>query len=353
MKKILLIGLWILSNSLFGQIPGKTIEGPINLFDSIIVKKGDILYLGKGSDPETGNFVHIYAPKNKTIPIAMDIISGFFTSTGFDSKAIPQINLDKGFAGKQLVVESFSEITSKKNGNKIIGVIDMSGHSIDEQTSASGTLEKNEDKTVRFIEISPSNSIPVEIESTIVIVDFEPAFKSGEIIKISAPESTAKAPAVQSLFLPFEMTVKGIEPVVVAIYKFSRDELYNKVINWTHLYYKTPNQATINTVPDQKININNVAKNVRFGSFNGRDLFADLPYLFTVDFTDNEIRMPFTLGDENGDITDEYGEVIANVSPSHIFNKKGEVSKRSEIFKAEAERIMNDLSYAMVDYLMK
>ena len=83
------------------------------------------------------------------------------------------------------------------------------------------------------------------------------------------------------------------------------------------------------------------------------DLFANLPYLFVVDFTDGEITMTFTLGGENGDITDENGEVIANTSPSHIFNKNGDVRKMSEIFKAEAEKIMNDVSYAMVDYLLK
>ena len=158
-----------------------------------------------------------------------------------------------------------------------------------------------------------------------VAVDFEPAIKSGEIIKISAPKLTEKVPEVELLLSPFEMTIKGIEPVVVSINNLSRIELYNKTLDWTNSFYQIPNQATITSVPDEKINIKAFAKNVQFGTIMGMDLFADLPYLFVVDFTDGEITMTFTLGGENGDITDENGEVIANTSPSHIFNKNGDL----------------------------
>jgi hypothetical protein len=94
-------------------------------------------------------------------------------------------------------------------------------------------------------------------------------------------------------------------------------------------------------------------KRLKYSTIMGLDLIADLPYLFTVDFTDGEIKMTFTLGDKNGDITDENGEVIATTSPSRMFNKKGEVLKMSKILKIEAEKVMNDLSYALVDYLLK
>lgn len=196
-----------------------------------------------------------------------------------------------------------------------------------------------------------------------VVVDFEPAIRSGEIIKISDPELAEKAQEVkllaekdqevELLISPFEMTQKGIEPVVVSINNLSRIELYNKTLDWTNSFYMIPNRSTITSVPDEKISINDFAKNVQLGRILGMDLFADLPYLFVVDFTDGEIRMTLMLGAENGDITDEYGEVIANISPSHIFNKNGDARKMSKIFKAEAEKIMNDLSYVMIDYLLK
>ncbi len=338
MKKTLIIGLMILSNLVFGQIPGKTIEGPIVLFDTLTVKKGDIIYLGKGSDPETGDFIHLYAPANKTANTLYNIFSD---DSDLSHKVIPRRNLDKGFAGKQLVVESFGEITSKKNGNRIVGV----GHSFVEVT-ISPTVKENGDTTIRVI----SNPLKIPV---LTIFDFEPAFKSGEIIKIRAPELPEKAPVVELLFTPFAMTKKGIEPVVVPIKNLSKNELYNKAINWTKSYYKIPNQVTITKVSDVTISVNDIAKKVKFGTMMASDIFIDLPYLFAVDFTDNEIRMTFTLGGKNGDITAQNGEVIANISPSRIFDKNGEVRKMSQIIKVEAEKIMNDLSYAMVDYLMK
>lgn len=322
MKKTLIICLLILSNSILGQIPGKSMEGPIVLFDTLAIKQGDIIHLGKGSDPDTGNFVHLYIPKNKTVNTLYNIFSN---NDDLSHKAIPQRNLYKDFADRQLVITSFSKVTSKKTGKIILGVIDM--------------------KKYQFVEGVFFNDC---------VVDLELAIRSGEILKISTPELTKKeAPEVELLFSPFEMTPKGIAPVVVAINNLSRFELYNKTLDWTNSFYNIPNQAIITAVPDEKITINDFVKNVQFGTIMGMDLFADLPYLLEVDFTDGEIKMTYTLGDENGDITDQNGEVIANASPSSIFNKDGEVRTMSQVFKAEAERVMNDLSYALVDYLLK
>lgn len=321
MKKILIIGILILSNSVFGQIPGKSIEGPIVLFDTLTVKQGDIIYLGKGSDLHTGNFIHLYIPKNKTVNTLYNIFSN---NDDLSHKAIPERNLYKDFADKQLVIESFSKVSSKKMGNRILGVINM--------------------KEYQFIEGVFFNDC---------VVDLEPAIRSGEIIKISTPELVEKVPVVELLFSPFEITPKGIEPVVVAIDNLNSIELYNKTFDWTNSFYIIPNQAIITAVPNEKIEINDFVKDVQFGTIMGMELFADLPYLFVIDFTDGEIRMTFTLGGENGDITDKNGEVIANISPSNMFNKKGEVLKISKILKEEVEKIMNDLSYAMVDYLLQ
>lgn len=328
MKKTLIIAILILSNAVFGQIPGKTIEGSVVLFDTLTVKQGDIIYLGKGSDPETGGFIHLYAPKDILVNTLYNIFS---KDTDLSHKVIPKKNLDSNFAGSQLVVESFSIISSKKKGKKILGVINM--------------------RRDQFIEGMVFLQGNVFLNN--VVVDFEPAIRSGEIIKISDPELAEKAQEVKLLISPFEMTQKGIEPVVVSINNLSRIELYNKTLDWTNSFYMIPNRSTITSVPDEKISINDFAKNVQLGRILGMDLFADLPYLFVVDFTDGEIRMTLMLGAENGDITDEYGEVIANISPSHIFNKNGDARKMSKIFKAEAEKIMNDLSYVMIDYLLK
>jgi len=243
---------------------------------------------------------------------------------------IPQLNLDGNFDGSQLVIESFSIVSSKKKGKKILGIINMTE---DQFTEGNMLLQG-------------------DVFLNNVVVDFEAAIKSGEILNISAPELTEKGPEEDLLFTPFEMTAKGIAPVVVAINNLSKNELYNKTLNWTGSYYQNQNQATITSIPDEKMSINGIAKNVKFTRFMGNDVFVNLPYLLKVDFTDSEITMTFTLGGENGDITDEYGEVIASTSPSRMFDKNGEVHNIGQVFKVEAERSMNDLSYSLVSYLM-
>jgi len=319
--------LFLFSFQLFAQIPGKAFEGPIVLFDTLTIKKGDIIYLGKGSDPETGGFIYLYAPKNKTVNTLYNIFSN---DSDLSHKVIPQLNLDGNFDGSQLVIESFSIVSSKKKGKKILGIINMTE---DQFTEGNMLLQG-------------------DVFLNNVVVDFEAAIKSGEILNISAPELTEKGPEEDLLFTPFEMTAKGIAPVVVAINNLSKNELYNKTLNWTGSYYQNQNQATITSIPDEKMSINGIAKNVKFTRFMGNDVFVNLPYLLKVDFTDSEITMTFTLGGENGDITDEYGEVIASTSPSRMFDKNGEVHNIGQVFKVEAERSMNDLSYSLVSYLM-
>jgi len=234
MKNLFIIGLIILSNPIVGQIPGKTIAGPVVLFDTLTVKAGDIISLGKGRNPETGNFVYLFAPKNKVAPIAAEIILEEFATSDIEFRSIPRMDLHKGFAGKQLVVTSFRKVSSKKGGERILGVINM--------------------KEYQFIGGIFFND---------VIVDFGPAIQSGEIIRINSPELSEKVRDTKPLFSPFEMTRKGIEPVVVVFNNISRNELYTKTIKWSNAYYEIPTLATITTFQDDKITIKDIKKNVR------------------------------------------------------------------------------------------
>jgi len=318
MKKILLIVLLFVTKLLFGQIPGKSIDGPIVIFDTLTIKKGDVIFLGNGSDPISGNFIHIFRPKNKAIPIAGEVVLEEITDADFEFAAIPDRALDKGFAGKNVVVQRFSEVKSKKNGKWILGVIDTGGYAFDGGTISIGN----------------------------VVVDFEPAIMSGEIIKIMPPELIEKAPVRELKLSQFELTKKGIEPIVVAIKNLSKNDLYNKTLDWTNSFYKIPNDAAITSVPDEQVNINGLAENVKVAKMLGVDVYGNLSYLLAADFTDGEIRMTFTLGDEHGNIIDD-------VALSDIFDKKGEVYKPYKDFKQEIEKLMNDLSYALVDYIIE
>lgn len=322
----LLIG----GHTLIAQIPGKKVEGPIVLFDTLTVHKGDVIYLGKGSDPKTGDFKHIYAPKGKTINTLYQIFSD---DSDISRKLIPQKNLNSNFSETQLVIEGFSVISLKKKKKKMLGVVNMKSDQF------------TEGKVILQEEIFLNN----------VVVDFEAAFQSGEILKISAPIVVTEEHELELLFTPFELTPKGIMPVVVKFDAVPKKELYDKALDWAGIFYNDENKAIITAVPDENIQIKGIAKNVKFTRMLGTDVYIDVPYVFTTTFVDGEITMTYSLGDENGDINDTTKGHIeyASVSPKRMFNKKGEPYKMSLIFKSDTEKSMNELSHKMVTFLMK
>lgn len=107
MKKLILFPLLILSFSLIAQIPGKKSDDPVKIGE-IEIKTGDILNLGRGSDPRTGDFVFIYQPPN--------YIAG-----------IEEIKLDKMYAGSEIEIKHFKIYSRKKIGEKTFAVINIGG----------------------------------------------------------------------------------------------------------------------------------------------------------------------------------------------------------------------------------
>jgi len=153
MKNTLIIGLLILSYSAFGQIPGKKVDGPILIFDTLTINKGDVIYLGKGSDPNSGAFSHITTPRKKLVNVPNKVIP-MVTHTEYQLIAE---GLSDGYNGRSYSIKHFSKVSSKKNGDDIFGVIDV-GLSFD------GKLD-----------MSVYNQA----------VNFEAAILAGEIIKIN------------------------------------------------------------------------------------------------------------------------------------------------------------------------
>ena len=322
--KFLIISLLILSNPILGQTPGKKIDGPIIIADTLTIHVGDVLHLGEGSDPKSGDFLHIYAPKNTRFPLVVDIIRELSTNNDEIefSKAIPQKNLNKGFAGRQLIINGFSKVSNKKKKKKVLGVINM--------------------KEYQFVEGVFFNN---------VVVDFEEGIKSGEIIKISAPTENINKSEVEKKLNQFEMSKEGILPVIINLKNKSKNQLYNNVLEWADSYFVSDSKAIISKVPDEEISINSIMKNIKIAAIMGMDYSIDLPYLLQINFTENEIRIKFILGDENGNIFDENGKIVANIAPSSIFNKKGKIKKMAKISKLNLENAMNDISTSLIHYV--
>jgi len=110
MKKILLTLFLIVGFTVVkSQIPGTKIPGPITVLDTLKVNEGDILTLGHGSDPRTGDFVFIYTPANYWVGTPMHYYPNTFSNT-------------------TLKVKFFKEYEQRKIGKKIYTVVDVPGY---------------------------------------------------------------------------------------------------------------------------------------------------------------------------------------------------------------------------------
>jgi hypothetical protein len=226
MKKILVIGLLILNNSVTGQIPGKKFDGPIVIFDTLTIKEGDIIFLGKGSDPVTGNFIHITTPRKY-----MTVLSGNKSYQEF--KNTPQ-GISSMYNDRSFAIEHFSKASSRKKDDLILGIISIGG-------SFDGELSLGMYKQA---------------------VDFEVAILAGEIIKINDIDFNKKSSTIKNKRnIPQFVFIKdSIQPIFVAFENKSIQDLYTKTLQWYNANYENKAQNPVTTVENKELTIAGVKK---------------------------------------------------------------------------------------------
>jgi hypothetical protein len=311
MTKTLIIGLLILTNSVFGQIPGKRFDGPIVIFDTLTVKKGDVIFLGKGSDPDSGNFIYITTPKK--------YMTDFTGNKSYNEfKNTPQ-GISNNYNGWDFSIKHFSKVSSTKNGDKILGVIALGPQFDENGTFNLGTYRQ--------------------------AVDFEAAIRAGEIIKINDIDFTKSSRTIETKIPHFTFTKNGVQPIDVVFNGIRKDVLYTKTLNWYNAYFKNKDENVITTFKNEEVIIAGQKKGVLISRTMGIDLFADIEYRFLIEFSDNEIRLNFGLGGEDAKITEE-------VSQEDYFDEHGEIKKMYKDLKISIEQMMNEISFLLADYLM-
>jgi len=308
MKKTLIIGLLILSHSVFGQIPGKRVDGPLVIFDTLTIKTGDVIFMGKGSDANSGDFVHITTPKK--------YMTDFSSDMGYSEWKSTSQGISSSYNGRSYAIEYFSKVSSAKNEEVILGVIAI-GKSFD------GKLDLGVYKQA---------------------VNFEAAIQAGEIIKINEIEF---AKSSRTINIPhFEFGKEGVKPIVVAFDGVNKEELFAGTLNWYNEYYKNKSENILSAVENEKVGIAGVKKGVFISKIVGVDLFGDVEYRFLIEFKENEISMNFITGGEDGQITED-------VSQEDYFDKNGKIRKMYADFKTNMEQMMDEISFSLVDYLSK
>ena len=308
----MILGFMIFSHAVFGQIPGKKVDGPIFIFDTLSIKKGDVIFLGRGSDSTSGNFIHITTPKKY-----MTDFSGNKSHAEF--KNTPQ-GISNNYNGRSFTILNFSKISSKKNGDSYLGVFSI-GPTFD------GTLNMGMYKQA---------------------VDFEAAILAGEIVKINDIDFTKPRKIVSREIPQFIFNEESVQPIVVDFEGMSKSELYGRTVNWYNESYYNKVGSSLRAVENIEVEIAALKKGVLVSKIMGVELFLDIQYRFKVEFTEEKIRMSFISVNQMGQIIDE----MTQEEKDSVENSE-KIQKMAEDFKIEMEKMMNEISASLVDYLMK
>ena len=308
----MILGFMIFSHAVFGQIPGKKVDGPIFIFDTLSIKKGDVIFLGRGSDSTSGNFIHITTPKKY-----MTDFSGNKSHAEF--KNTPQ-GISNNYNGRSFTILNFSKISSKKNGDSYLGVFSI-GPTFD------GTLNMGMYKQA---------------------VDFEAAILAGEIVKINDIDFTKPRKIVSREIPQFIFNEESVQPIVVDFEGMSKSELYGRTVNWYNESYYNKVGSSLRAVENIEVEIAALKKGVLVSKIMGVELFLDIQYRFKVEFTEEKIRMSFISVNQMGQIIDEMTQ-----EEKDSMENSEKIQKMAEDFKIEMEKMMNEISASLVDYLMK
>ncbi|MBL7871748.1 MAG: hypothetical protein JNM78_09075 [Cyclobacteriaceae bacterium] len=312
MKNFFIIGLFIFSHSAFAQIPGKKIDGPILIFDTLTLKKGDVILLGKGSDPTSGDFRYITTPQKKLINVPNKLL-GIGTHTEY--KTIAE-GISYAYHGNAYPIESFSKVTSKNKPDELSGVITIGA-----------SFEKLDQEIYKQA------------------VNFEAAIQAGEIIKINEHDFTKRSNKLKLVIPQFTFTPEGVPPIEIVVEGVSKPELYARTLRWynNHDHYQDENFMT--SVDNEAVKIVGRRKGVLVSRILGVDLFGDVEYRFHIDMHESGMRLSFITGSADGQITE-------GVTQEDYFDKNGQVKKPFENFKRTLEQLMNELSASLVDYVL-
>ena len=304
-----MILLLVLSSQVFGQMPGKKMEGPAVLFDTLTISIGDILLLGKGSDSVSHHFVHIYTPKN------------YFTDlrTSGEYEVTPQTGLSKGFEGRYYALVDVRRVSSKKKGDFLLGVIDP-GARLDDDRISFGM-----------------NKVAVNLELAIL---------TGEIIKINDMDFTNKEKKHTDESPHFRLIREGVLPLEFLMDGLSADDLFQKTNRWYDMHYKNIPEKSITVADNNLVEIRSIEKNMYIAKVLGMELYGDMEYLMKVHCINNFIQIRFVLGNEEGQFSED-------VNQSDYFDENGNVNNRYKRSKDGIEKMMNDHAMSLITYLIE
>lgn len=148
----------------------------------------------------------------------------------------------------------------------------------------------------------------------------------------------------------FELTKNGVSPIVITVDSLPASELYKRTQHWVLDYYKDQKNALKTDVENQKILVDGTKKNAWFYASTGITIQYDVEYTLFLEFQDNKINMSFELG-KTWDHTEGKEANSYFIDYRKIWKESGELHKIYKEAKPGIDQMMNDISYALVNYL--
>ncbi len=148
----------------------------------------------------------------------------------------------------------------------------------------------------------------------------------------------------------FELTKNGVSPIVITVDSLNASELYKRTQNWVHEYYKDQKNALKTDVENQKILVDGTKKNAWFYASTGVITHYDVDYTLFLEFQDKKINMSFELG-KTWDHTEGKEANSYFIDYRKIWKESGELHKIYKEAKPGIDQMLNEISYALVNYL--
>lgn len=139
--------------------------------------------------------------------------------------------------------------------------------------------------------------------------------------------------------------------IVVEIDSISKQDLFNKTINWIKDNYKNPDEVIKTTIDNSKIRMEGYGSNII--KYKGWGVL-DIPgkYIIEISFRDGKYKfdplgVTYILDQPIGEVP-----ILISDTSQYYKNRKGEINNMFKYFPLSVENLFNDLNKSLYDYIL-
>jgi hypothetical protein len=149
---------------------------------------------------------------------------------------------------------------------------------------------------------------------------------------------------------------KGLtDYIIISCEGKSKEELYNKTINWISVYYNNPKEVIKAEIKDDYIRIEGIQKNVPLGTFMGMETGDNLKYQIEISVKDNKYKLD-VINIETYIIPSQYivnsGWVPFEFNNTINQYKNGKIKNSVKYLPKSLPQVFNDINTDLYKYIL-